>query len=139
MEGGNSFLQNVSKRTILWIVPIIIIAIFWYFYGPKEEITDNEYITYIKEATIDGMNNQTFNQAFSNYCEKEKWVYFKTQRNQHVVEFKGSCEVDGKISDVNLQYVVEDNQKDYQIGVLLVDGEQQSEQDRDEFIHDTAS
>lgn len=131
-------MQNVSKRTILWIVPILIIAIFWYFYGPQEEITDNEYITYIKEETINESSNQTFDQAFSNHCEKGKWVYFKTQRNQHVVEYKGSCEVEGKLSEVNLQYVVEDDQKDYQMGVLLLDGEQQSEKIRDDFIQNMA-
>ncbi|MEK9198121.1 glucosamine 6-phosphate synthetase [Ureibacillus sp. 179-F W5.1 NHS] len=131
-------MQNVSKRTILWIVPILIIAIFWYFYGPQEEITDNEYITYIKEKTINETSNQTFDQAFSNHCKEGKWVYFKTQRNQHVVEYKGSCDVEGKLSEVNLQYVVEDDQKDYQIGVLLLDGEQQSEKIRDDFIQHMA-
>ncbi|RKJ17429.1 glucosamine 6-phosphate synthetase, partial [Butyricicoccus sp. 1XD8-22] len=83
-------MQNVSKRTILWIVPIIIIVIFWYFYGPKDEITDNEYISYIKEIKYNE-TEETLASAFENYCEEGKWVYFQTQKNQHVVEFKGSC------------------------------------------------
>ena len=39
---------KLSKRNILWIVPIGILAVFWYFYGPQKDITDNEYITYVK-------------------------------------------------------------------------------------------
>ncbi len=128
-------MQNVSKRTILWIIPILIIVIFWYFYGPKEEITDNEYISYIKDNSFTENSDSTLEDAFSSYCSEGKWVYFKTQKNQNVVEFKGACPVDGKVNDVNLQFVVEDNQKGYQVGVLLLDGVQKTEEERDEFLN----
>lgn len=89
-------MQNVSKRTFLWIVPLIIIGIFWYFYGPQEEITDNEYISYIKETKINKSDSVTLDEAFTKYCEEGKWVYFQTQKNQHVVEYKGTCPVNGE-------------------------------------------
>lgn len=126
-------MQNLSKRTILWIVPIAIIAIFWYFYGPQEEITDNDYITYIKESPING-SDVSFDNAFANHCTESKWVYFKTQKNDNVVEFKGACQVKNKETDVNLQFVVEDGQKSYDLGVLLINGEQQTEEQRDEIL-----
>lgn len=128
-------MQNISKRTILWIVPILIIAIFWYFYGPQEEITDNEYITYIKESSINETKHDTLEDTLANACEKGKWIYFRTQKNHNVVEFKGSCEVDGNVSDVNLQFVVENEQTNYQVGALLLDGVQQSEAQRNEFLN----
>ncbi|MFP3919597.1 glucosamine 6-phosphate synthetase [Lysinibacillus telephonicus] len=128
-------MQNVSKRTILWIVPVIIIVIFWYFYGPKEEITDNEYITYIKDTSLSGNGEATLDDAFSSFCNEGKWVYFKTQKNQNVVEFKGACPVEGKVNDINLQFVVEDDKTGYQVGVLLLDGVQQTEEDRDQFLN----
>ncbi|QCR32265.1 glucosamine 6-phosphate synthetase [Lysinibacillus sp. SGAir0095] len=131
-------MQNVSKRTILWIVPIAIIAIFWYFYGPQEEITDNEYITYIKESPYNE-SDVSFDQAFANNCTESKWVYFKTQKNHNVVEFKGTCEVENKKSDINLQFVVEENQNGYDIGVLLLNGKQQTEEQRDKTLNTIAS
>lgn len=131
-------MQNVSKRTILWIVPIAIIAIFWYFYGPQEEITDNEYITYIKESPIND-SALSLEDAFASACSDKNWVYFKTQKNHNVVEFKGKCEVDNQESDVNLQFVVEDNQKGYDIGVLLLNGKQQTDEQRDGFLKLIAS
>ncbi|MDN4495631.1 glucosamine 6-phosphate synthetase [Ureibacillus aquaedulcis] len=131
-------MQNVSKRTILWIVPIAIIAIFWYFYGPKDEITDNEYITYIKESPMDE-SNLSFENTFANTCTESKWVYFKTQKNHNVVEFKGTCEVDDQNSNLNLQFVVEDEQKGYSMGVLLVDGKQQTEEQRNNILRLLAS
>ncbi|KGR90477.1 glucosamine 6-phosphate synthetase [Ureibacillus massiliensis 4400831 = CIP 108448 = CCUG 49529] len=127
-------MQNVSKRTILWIVPIIIIVIFWYFYGPKDEITDNEYISYIKEIKYNE-TEETLASAFENYCEEGKWVYFQTQKNQHVVEFKGSCPQDNSSKEVNLQFIVENEQSGFQVGVLLMDSEQQSEEQRDTFLN----
>lgn len=128
-------MQNVSKRTILWIVPILIIAIFWYYYGPKDEITDNEYITYIKDTSFSENGDKTLDEAFSNFCNEGKWVYFKTQKNQNVVEYKGACPVDGKENKVNLQFVVEADQKEFQVGVLLLDGVQQTDEQRDEFLN----
>lgn len=127
-------MQNVSKRTILWIVPIIIIVIFCYFYGPKDEITDNEYISYIKEIKYNE-TEETLASAFENYCEEGKWVYFQTQKNQHVVEFKGSCTQDNSSKEVNLQFIVENEQSGFQVGVLLMDSEQQSEEQRDTFLN----
>lgn len=131
-------MQNVSKRTILWIVPILIIAIFWYYYGPQEEITDNEYITYIKESTIEN-SSTTWGDAFAGACKDEKWVYFETQKNQNVVEYKAACEMDDSESNVNLQFVVEEEQQDYQVGVLLVEGEQQSKDQREAFLTELTS
>lgn len=128
-------MQNVSKRTILWIVPLIIIVIFWYFYGPQEEITDSEYISYIQETTINEINSPTLETAFKNYCEEGKWVYFKTQKNHNVVEFKGSCPVDNQLNEVNLQFIVEEQQQGYQVGALLLNGVQQTEEQRDKFLN----
>ncbi|HWL24011.1 MAG TPA: glucosamine 6-phosphate synthetase [Ureibacillus sp.] len=131
-------MQNVSKRTILWIVPILIIVIFWYFYGPKDEITDNEYITYVKEQKV-SETAETFDKAFGSYCEDEKWVYFKTQKEQHVVEFKGSCPQNEELKQVNLQFVVEEDRSGYELNVLLLDGVQQTVEQRDMFINDVVS
>ena len=131
-------MQNVSKRTFLWIVPLIIIGIFWYFYGPQEEITDNEYISYIKETKINESDSVTLDTAFTKYCEEGKWVYFQTQKNQHVVEYKGTCPVNEEMSEVNLQFVVEKDQSNYDTGVLLLNGVQQEADQRDEFLQTIA-
>lgn len=132
---GRNDMQNVSKRTILWIVPILVIVTFWYFYGPQEEITDNEYITYVKQSTANAIEQLSFEDSFANYCEEGKWVYFKTQKNHNVVEFKGACPFENKANDVNLQFVVENDQTGYQVGALLINGEQQTEEKRDEFLN----
>ncbi len=131
-------MQNVSKRTILWIVPILIIAIFWYFYGPQEEITDNEYISYIKEEKVAG-STKTYEEALASSCEEEKWVYFQTQKDQHVVEFNGTCQNENDPKNVNLQFIVEPNQSSYELNVLLLDSVQQTNEQRDQFIQDVVS
>lgn len=131
-------MQNISKRTILWIVPIAIIAVFWYFYGPQEEITDNAYITFIKESPINE-SNVSYEAAFASVCTESNWVYFKTQKNANVVEFKGVCQVGDNEQDINLQFVVEDDQTGYETGVMLLDGAQQTEEKRDEFLITIAS
>lgn len=127
-------MQNVSKRTILWIVPVIIIGLFWYFYGPQKEITEHEYITYIKQSTLTDTSTDTFEQSFGNKCNEGEWIYFKTQRNTDVVEFKGTCPIKGEQQDVNLQFIVRDKGESFELGAMLVSGVQQSEEDRDQIV-----
>lgn len=122
-----------TKRNILWIVPILIIAIFYYFYGPKDTIHENEHINLIKKQKLVENSNLTIEEAFNSYCSKEEWVYFETQKRQKVVEFKGECPVEDKVQPVNLQFLVEE-ENEFVIGVLLLNHVQQTEEERETYI-----
>lgn len=126
--------MKFSKRTVLWIIPLLIIGVFYYFYGPQDDITDNTYIDYVKNQTLQEDSNQTIAQALESYCEKSEWVYFKTQKRQNVVEFKGECPQGGTSQPVNWQFIVEDEQTDYTMGVLLLDHVKQEDADKEAFI-----
>lgn len=123
------------KRTIFWIIPIAVLLIFFYFFGPKKAVTDNDYIVYIQTASVIENSVETTGDAFATYCEKGGWEYFQTKMMEHVVEFKGDCKVEDTVQSINLQYVVEKDQSDYRLGAMLVNGEQQSEQQRDAFLN----
>lgn len=124
---------KLTKRNILWLVPIGIIGIFWYFYGPKEEITDNEYITYVKNYSFQN-SNQSLEKAFDLTCSNSKWIYFETQKGQDVVEYEGECPVNNKNEKVNVQFLIDSDMKNVKKGAMLVNSELQEENDRDEFI-----
>lgn len=124
-----------SKRTIFWIIPIAVLGIFVYFFGPKKAIVDNDYISYIKAAPFEENSIVTTEMAFSNYCEKSGWEYFQTKMMEHVVEFKGECKVEDSVQSVNLQYVVEKNQTSHHVGAMLVEGVQQTEEQREAFLN----
>lgn len=126
-------MRNLSKRNILWLVPILLIVIYWYYYGPKDEITDNDYITYIKSSSYSS-DSKNFEEGLKNYCKESKWVYFQTSNNQNVVEYKGKCPNNNKQVDVNLQFIVKKDKKDYEIGALLLNGEQQTKEEKNEFL-----
>ena len=72
--------------------------------------------------------------AFANSCEKLGWEYFQTKMFEHVVEFKGECNVNNTLQPVNLQFIVEKDQSSHRVGAMLINGEQQTEQQRDEFL-----
>ncbi|WBF55453.1 glucosamine 6-phosphate synthetase [Lysinibacillus sp. JK80] len=124
---------KLSKRNILWIVPIGILAVFWYFYGPQKDITDNEYITYVKNYSYEN-SAKTLESAFSSACENPYWVYFETQKGQDVVEFEGDCTVNNEVAKVNVQFLVDNDITSVQSGAMLVDSKMQEEADRDEFL-----
>ena len=124
---------KLSKRNILWIVPIGILGVFWYFYGPQKDITDNEYITYVKNYSFEN-SNKTLESGFANTCKNQYWVYFKTQKGQDVVEFKGDCPVNKKAANVNVQFLVDRDMTNVRYGAMLVENKMQEEADRDKYL-----
>lgn len=122
-----------SKRNILWIVPIGILGAFWYFYGPQKDITDNEFITYVKSYSFEN-SNTTLETAFADACENPYWVYFETQKGQDVVEFKGDCPVNNELTKVNVQFLVAQDMTTMEYGAMLVDNKMQKEEHRDKFL-----
>lgn len=123
-----------TKRTVLWIVPILIIGVFYYFYGPKDAITENEHIDYIKAQTLVENSKLPVGEAFERYCSKSEWVYFETQKRQKVVEFKGECPNGKAVQPVNFQFLVDEEGDDFVVGVLLVNHVQQTEEERTSYI-----
>ena len=123
-----------TKRNILWIVPILIIAIFYYFYGPKDTITQNKHIDMIKSQILVENSELSIEDAFNRYCSKNEWVYFETQKGQKVVEFKGECPLEDATQPVNLQFLVADENDAFNVGVLLLNHVQQTEQEREAYI-----
>lgn len=122
------------KRTILWIIPIAVFGVMFYFFGPQKEVTDNKYISYVKDQPLVA-SAEGIDAALSSYCEKGKWVYFQTTKMQNVVEFKGDCPVEGKTTPVNLQIIVEKELDDHRIGALLINAEQQTENEKTSFLN----
>ncbi|MGE7693772.1 glucosamine 6-phosphate synthetase [Lysinibacillus sp. NPDC094177] len=124
---------KLTKRNILWIVPIGILGVFWYFYGPQKDITDNEYITYVKNYSFEN-SSKTLESGFANTCKNPYWVYFETQKGQDVVEFKGDCPVNNKAAKVNVQFLVDRNMTNVRYGAMLIDNKMLEEADRDKYL-----
>lgn len=119
------------KRTIFWLIPIGLLICLVVYFWPQNEITDHEYIDYVKASTHE---NTTYEQLMAKNCAENNWVYFETNRRQDVVEFKGTCTVDNKQKPINLQFVVDADMKDLNIGAMLVAEEKVEEQKRDDIL-----
>ncbi len=130
---GGWEMGKLSKRNILWIIPIGILGVFWFFYGPQKDVTDNEYITYVKNYSIEN-SNQTLEAAFVSACQNPYWLYFETQKGQDVVEFKGDCLINNKDAKVNVQFLVDPNMTTVKYGAMLVDSKMQEESVRDNYL-----
>lgn len=124
---------KLSKRNILWIIPIGIIGVFWYFYGPQKDITDNEYITYVKNYSIEN-GSKSLETAFTSACQNPYWVYFQTQKGQDVVEFEGNCPINNKDAKINVQFLVDPEMTNVTYGAMLVDSKMQEEAARDQYL-----
>ena len=116
-----------SKRTVLWIVPLLLIgALFIYF---KPETNTDQYIQLAKELVIPTTSEATFGQSLAT-CTEENWEFFETNRGQKVVEFSGKCQLD-EAKTVNLQFLIDDDKAS--IGALLIDYDNIPEKDKPQF------
>lgn len=128
-----------SKRNILWVVPLIIIGIFYWVYGPKDDITDNETITYVKNHALPETNNTKVQLAFEKSCKNPYWEFFETQRGQDVVEFTGECPHGDKNGKVNVQFLVDDEQTSLRVGAILFNSIQLKDQEKNQFLESLKS
>ncbi|WP_107841974.1 glucosamine 6-phosphate synthetase [Metasolibacillus meyeri] len=126
--------MKFGKRTIFWLVPLCILGAFVYFYGPKDDITNNQYIDEMKQTSLSETNATTAEDVFAHYCDDGKWIFFKTQREQAVVEFKGKCTINNESQSINLQFLIDNEGGNYQLGALLVNNSQQTPEERTYFI-----
>ncbi|MEE1130133.1 MAG: glucosamine 6-phosphate synthetase [Caryophanon sp.] len=116
------------KRTIYWIIPLGILVALGVYYWPQEEITDNEFIEYVQTTTY---NETTYAALMDNNCSEKNWVYFATNKRQDVVEFKGTCSVDGEDKKMNVQFLVDSDMTTVDVGAMLIANEKVEEKKRD--------
>lgn len=124
---------KLTKRNILWVIPIGIMIIFFIMFGPKKQITDNAYIQYVQGSTLDALGTKTLG-SLADGCEKAKWIYFETSKNQDVVELQGDCAyADGK--DTKIQFLVDNERTEIRTGAMLLDNKQLTPEERDDKLH----
>ena len=121
-----------SKRNILWLIPLAIIGLFFWFYGPQKDITDNETITYVKNYTL--TNSVTIEKLLNTSCVNPYWKYFESQRGQTVVEFEGDCSVTKEEGKMNIQFLVDDKQTKVSVGAMLFNSAQLSDKEKNQFM-----
>lgn len=126
--------MKLSKRNFLWIIPIAIIGLFFWVYGPQDDITDNEYIKYVKNYKLIANNDTPLEQVMEKSCKKPYWVYFESQGGQSVVEFQGNCPVDQKTGDIKLQFLVNEEMTEVKPGGMLLNGTEVKKEKKDQFI-----
>ena len=124
------------KRTIYWIIPIGILIALGVYYWPQDEITDNEFIEYVKTTTY---NDTTYAALMNDNCNEANWVYFVTNKKQDVVEFKGTCTVDGEDKKLNIQFLIDPDMTTVDIGAMLIANEQVKEDQRDATLEQFSS
>jgi len=122
-------MKFLSKRTILWVIPIGIMITFFVMFGPKKQINDNEYIQYVKDSTLEAIGPKKLG-TLTEGCEQAKWIYFETSKNQDVVELQGNCDyADGK--DTKIQFLVDNDRTTIRPGAMLLDNKQLTPDERD--------
>ena len=116
---------KLTKRNILWIIPIGIMITFFFMFGPKKQIQDNAYIQYVQASTLDDFGTQKLG-TLADACEPVKWIYFETSKNQDVVELQGNCDyADGKDTKIH------NDRTTIRPGAMLLDNKQLTPDERD--------
>jgi len=121
-----------TKRTVLWIVPVLLIAALYYYFKPNEDAS--KYVTFAEDMILVEGYPYTFKETFSQYCSKANWSYFQTSKRQDVVEFEGECPIDKENEPVHLQILINEDMSDATIGVMLHNHQKIEPTEKEAFI-----
>lgn len=119
---------KLTKRNILWVIPIGILITFFFVFGPKAEINDHQAINYVKTVTLPDYDKALG--QLERICTDGKWIYFETSKNQAVVEFQGQCEE----TAIKQQFLVDDKRTNVRVGAMIKESKEASSEERDQFL-----
>lgn len=126
--------MQMSKRNLLWLVPILLIVALFIYFKPNDSA--DKFVAYAEEVVLLDSSTYTFKETFNQYCEEGEWSFFETSKRLNVVEFEGQCDVNGKVQPLNLQLILEEDLTSYSIGAMLVNFEKQEDEDKMRIIEE---
>lgn len=132
-DGGNVMQSKYSWRSILWIVPIMLIVALYLYFRP--ESNPDQYIVLAKEVVVP-QSDKTFEQSLKQ-CDNGDWSFFETNRGQKVVEFSGECKLDAQ-KPVNIQFLIDDD-NNASLGAFLVNHEKVTEEAKATYFQQIAA
>lgn len=116
---------KASKRVVLWIVPILLIGALFLYFRPASN--QSQYIELAQNYTVPN-STISFSESLSTYCSDEDWKFFETNRGQKVVEFSGSCDLEGS-QLLNIQFLIDDD-NEVKVGAMLIEHQQIEEEEK---------
>jgi len=117
--------ENWEKFFATVMVVIGIVIVICVFSGNKEE----QYIEEIRQACPENFSDITFEDAFGQYFSNGEWSYEDLDDEEYIVEFKGTRKDNsGEKTKMRIQFKAEEDDKDFEIYRMYVDGFKLSEE-----------
>ena len=144
--GVLSFLLNIKKWEgfkenrfvkylgILMTVWLCIMGVGEANNGKKAAELPDEKVSYIKEQKVYVNNDITYGEAFDNYFADAHWESFIATDGSIVVEFDGVGYYKGVKSDIEVQFILNEQLTDYKLGYFGVNGNSITQREAGAFL-----
>lgn len=122
---------------IIVVCCLVIVAVFVgydRFFKEDAKESSQSYINMVKKAHYDGYKNFSYSQVLGQYCDGEKWEYFRAEDGSDIVVYTTANGVyDGKNSQLEIQFKCENNKVHYVY--FEVNGDAKSTLDTEKFLN----
>lgn len=85
------------------------------------------YIRAVKNAHPKAYPDVSYGEAFDYFFDDCDWKYFESTGGEKVVEFHGTNFLDGRTAEMDVQFVISEEQDGFELYALSLDGEMQPE------------
>ena len=92
--------KSIAGAITTLVICIFLIPVFSQFLG------GSKYIDSLKRSHSSAYPNVTIEDAFNKFYSDPHWKYYKSTTGDSIVSFTGKCMYDGKLSKVELRYLV---------------------------------
>ena len=80
----------------------------------------------IRKTSPEMYPDTTYEKAFDAFFDNARWKYFQSDKGQDVVEFQGDCEYYDDTVTVLIQFLLNKDEKTYNIYTMAIDNQEQS-------------
>ena len=92
-----------------------------------ESTKDDPFVVNVKEGTLNSYPDQLIGVAFASFFSKPPWIYFKADTEEDGVEFTGYCMYMEQEVKAKLQFLVDEETGDFEVGALSFNDVPQNE------------
>lgn len=121
MNKNSNLTQKKKLITFTGIVAGFLVLLL--LFTPSKS---NKYIDLVKNGTLNSHQSVTVGKAFEDFFSDTNWEYFSSDKNENVVEFTGTYNINNKKYKTLIQFEVNKNSSEFEMKYLEINGKPQN-------------
>lgn len=107
--------MSLGNHIRVFLCVVFMGVLVGYVFNAQKDITNHAYIDMVKEGYLENFSDVTVRNAFNYAFFEPYWRYYEAKTGEHVVELSGDITFQGEKGHAILQFVVNDQTKQFSL------------------------